>query len=257
MMPDDRANLVKELATATSTQTQVSNRSWLALITVSVLAVLPESQNPETPLPLGLGNVSTTWFHFVMFSLLVVLSIAFAAAHAQQVRAQRLSNFALDGLGEQPLSELRVHPRDLFDILRVPSVNRLAPIAQLFQGMDAFYGSGKRPPRWRKTLSIFYYLALKVASWLVYFGFPVVALWFSFDHIPWRDWRYWALVVAGAIATLPILHVFLVDVVYVAQVSRVIGVEHRRPADRRVQQTTCGRIEEVTAPDRPLGERKV
>jgi hypothetical protein len=236
-MADDRGTLVKELASAASTQTQVSNRSWLALIAVSVIAVLPRVQGSEFTLPLGLGPVSASWFHFVMFSLLVVLSIAFAAAHAQQVRAQRLANYALTELGDQPLNELKIHPRDLFDALRIPSVNRIAPIAQLLQGMDAFYGSETRPPNWRRRTSVVYYLALKTASWLVYFGFPLLALWLSFSRIPWQDWRYWGLFLAGAVATVPVVHVFVVDAAYVIQVSHIIGSADDSPSNTGLQPT--------------------
>jgi len=222
-MKDDRASLIKELAAAASVQTQVSNRSWVALIIVSVIAILPRAQAQDLPLPFGFGTVAATWFHFVMFSLLVVLAIAFAAGHAQQVRAQRLANYALGKLGDQLLAELQVHPRDLFDVLRLPSVNRIAPIAQLFQGLDAFYGMESRPPYWRRRASVVYYLALKSASWLVYFGLPLLALWLSFSRVPWPGWPQWVLLPAGIIATLPVIHVFLVDVICVLQVSRVIG----------------------------------
>ena len=247
-MTDDRATLIKELARAASVQTQVSNRSWLALISVFVVALLPRTQVAEFTLPFGLGPVSATWFHFVMFSLLVVLGIAFAAAQAQQVRAQLLANYALRELGEQPLSELHVHPRDLFDVLRVPSVNRLAPIAQLFQGREAFHSSEKRPPLWRRRVSVVYYLALKSASWLVYFGFPVLALWVSFLRIPWPDWRRWVLLSAGIIATLPVLQVFVVDIAYVLHVSKVIGGnEHLTSPDKGLQPTAPSRAEERRA----------
>jgi hypothetical protein len=222
-MADERADFIKELASAATVQTNVANRSWTALITVAVIAVLPRPQGTDIALPLGLGTVSALSFHFVMFALLTVLSIAFAAAHAQQVRAQRLAMKALVALGDEPISAGKTHPRDYFDMLRAPSVTRVAPLAQLFQGMDAFHGSDRRPPPWRKRVSVGYYLALKTVSWLVYFGFPAVALWISFSRMLPTTWQWWPFFFAGVVATLPILQVLLVDVGYVWEVSHIIG----------------------------------
>ena len=89
---DDRG-IVKELAAAVSTQAQVSNRIWLALMTVVVVAVLPRVSQVDggrkgVPLPLGLGDVDPVWFDALSFALLVILTIAFAAAHASK-RAPR------------------------------------------------------------------------------------------------------------------------------------------------------------------------
>src|SRR5579872_176477 len=94
VMPDgnDYA-LAKELASAVSTQAQVANRMWLALITVSLFAVLPHvpTKDGYLFLPFGLGEVNAIWFHTVVYSILLILAIAFSSAHAQQMRAQSLA----------------------------------------------------------------------------------------------------------------------------------------------------------------------
>ena len=208
---DDRGDLIKELASAVSLQTDVSNRSWLTLILVSVVALLPREQATEVSLPLGLGAVSAPWFHFVMFFLLVILGIGFAAAHAQQVRAERLAYDALKHLVDEPLSALRIRPRDLFEVLRIPSVNYIAPIAQQFRDPHKFDSSAPRPPSWRQPASKMYYVSLKVVSWFVYFGLPLLALWLSFARIPWLGPIHWLLFVAGAISTVPVVHMLLVE----------------------------------------------
>jgi hypothetical protein len=157
-----------------------------------------------------------------MFSLLVVLIMAFASAHAQQVRAQRLAQRALDELGESRVLA-GLHPRDLFDALRVPSVNRVAPLAQLLRGRDAFFGNVVKVPPWRNRISQVYYLFLKALSWIVYFGFPTVALWMTFGRIEATGWLGSMLFLAGFLATIPLVQVFLVDVTFVLYVRRVIA----------------------------------
>jgi len=239
-MTDDRASVVKELAGAVSAQAQVSNRSWIALITVAVIASLPRRQPAEMTLPFSLGTIDPNWFHFVMFALLVVLTIGFASAHAQQVRAQRLAQSALKNLGEDSVLGVGIHPRDFFDALRLPSVNRVAPLAQLFKGLDAFFGSPATVPKWRLRASAAYYLLLKAASWLVYFGFPAVALWLSFARIHVGGWRWWGLCAAGSVASLALLHVFVVDVWYVREVKGIIA-DSRRPHNRPLQPTSGAR----------------
>ncbi|HLG59760.1 MAG TPA: hypothetical protein VI485_30755 [Vicinamibacterales bacterium] len=221
-MATDSALVVKELAGAVSAQAQVANRSWLALIIVAIVASLPRAKSADTALPFGLGVVEPGSFHLVMFGLLAVLIIGFAAAHAQQVRAQRLAQRALKALTENAVLGGSIHARDLFDMLRLPGVNRVAPLAQLLKGQDAFYNSVTEVPTWRRNVSRWYYLLLKAASWLVYFLYPGVALWASFALIsaPW--WAWWPSLAAGLVSTAALLHVFVVDFRYVMEVQEII-----------------------------------
>jgi hypothetical protein len=237
-MADERADRIKDLAAATTVQTEVANRAWTTLMTVAVLAVLPRPQVAEIALPLGLGTVPPVSFHLAMFSMLAVLIIAFSAAHAQQVRAQRLAMNALAALGNESISESKIHPRDYFDMLRSPSLTRVAPLAQLFQGVDAFYGSSRRPPSWRRRISVPYYVALKIVSWVVYFGFPTAALWLSFVRMqPAAPW-WWPLCIVGVVSTMPLVHVLLVDVSYVSEVAGVIASnDPGKPPNQRLQPT--------------------
>lgn len=222
-MSDSNVEVVRELAGAVSAQAQVANRSWFALIAVAVVSSLPRTQVADIALPFGFGVVEPGSFHLVMFGLLTVLMIAFASAHAQQVRAQRLAQSALDSLKVDALLGLKIHPRDLFDMLRLPSVNRVAPLAQLLKGQDAFFGRTKAVPAWRRTASRWYYLLLKAASWLVYFGYPAFALWRSFAGMIAPSWAWWLAGGAGVIASVALLHVFIVDVRYVVEVQKAVA----------------------------------
>jgi len=118
MSDDNNHKLVKELATAVSTQAQVANRMWLALMTVALFAVLPHvpTKSGNLSLPFSLGEVNAMWFHRVVFAILVVLAVAFASAHAQQIRSQTLAQ----GSFSASLSRVggHIHPREFFDMLR-------------------------------------------------------------------------------------------------------------------------------------------
>ena len=76
----ERRELVKELANAVSTQANVANRAWLAMMTVALFAVLPRvpAKGGNVSLPFNLGEVDPVRFHAVALSIFVVLVITFA-----------------------------------------------------------------------------------------------------------------------------------------------------------------------------------
>jgi hypothetical protein len=80
----------KTFADAVSTQAQVANRSWFAMMTVALFAVLPREVGPLNTfnLPFGLGAVPVASFYLFVYPLMVILIIAFSSAHAQQITAQ-------------------------------------------------------------------------------------------------------------------------------------------------------------------------
>ena len=205
---EDARKLVKEVAEAFSTQVQVANRSWIALVTVALVAVVPRDR---PSLPFGLGEVSASSFHTVVFFVLVTLTVSFATAHAQGVRADRLGQSIVDSLAKtfQPGD---IHPRDLFDMWRKPTLNRVAPLAQLFQGEHQFHSSvGKCSPK-RRFFSTTYYAFLKAGSWLVYFGLPLWALGRSFLNVLAAGGVPRSIVYsAGLFAAVPLVHIALAD----------------------------------------------
>jgi hypothetical protein len=125
-------------------------------------------------------------------------------------------------------SSIELHPRDLYDVLRTPSVNRVAPIAQLFRNLDDSYSFPPSTGIPRRLGAAIYYVLLKLASWLVFFGFPIIALWNSFSKIGPTGPLFWLLVWLGVIATVPMLHVWLVDAYGAVSVIKVIS-KSRKP----------------------------
>jgi hypothetical protein len=174
MSDDSNLELAKELASAFSTQAQVANRMWLVLMTVSLFAVLPPvPKNGNLSLPFGLPEVNAKGFHTIVYFSLVILAIAFASAHAQQMRAQKL---AIDLLPESPPIEKQIHPREFFNMLRTPSFNRIAPLAQLLRGKYQYYKTKRDCPTWLRRSTVVYYALLKLTSLAVYFWLPFWAM---------------------------------------------------------------------------------
>ena len=172
----DRRDLVKDLADAVSTQAEVANRTWLALITVAIFALIPHVSLKDISLPFSLGDVSPSWFQGVVFSLLVVLAIAFASAHSQQVRAQQLAQAVISSLGSTLGPMCDIHPRDYFDMLRKPSLSRIASLAQSLRGKYQFFTTATGLPVWWLRLTVAFYALWKIIVMAIYFVFPIVAL---------------------------------------------------------------------------------
>jgi hypothetical protein len=181
-------------------------------------------------LPWNIGEVDGTWFHAIAFFILVVLCIFFAAAHAQQIRAQRLAHAVVDSLIANQSSDDIVHPRELFDMLRMPSLNRIAPLAQLLRGKYQFYSSAEKCPEWLRVISVGYYGVIKLVSFLVFFCLPVWALWRAYSMVLLTGWWRVAVITGGCVAGITLVQVLLTDGSYTAA---VLGHLWRKPASRK------------------------
>jgi hypothetical protein len=219
--------MIKELAAAGSSQSNVSNKIWIGLMTAVVVAVLPRvstsGQCTVLALPLGLGNIDPKWFDPILFLILVVLTIAFSAAHAQQVRAQKLAQSFLKSISHQPSSFAGIYPRDLYDVFRLPSLNRVAPLAQSVRGKYQFYPHSRQCPRWLRWGSTVYYVLLKLMAMAVYFCLPAVALWLSYTRANPSGFLRWSLLAIGAVALIALIQGLFEDILYSAGVARVIS----------------------------------
>jgi hypothetical protein len=232
--------IVNELAAAVSTQAQVSNRIWLALMTVVVVAVLPrvspvDGGRKEVSLPLGLGGVDPVWFDALSFALLVILTIAFAAAHAQQTRAQTLAQRRVDSLAGDWDANAKghpgeIHPRELFDMLRLPSVNRVAPLAQSLRRPYQFYATTDRCPGWLRIMSTTYYGLVKLTSLIVYLGLPAWAHCDVYSRLTLNRAASLIAALGGILALLTLVQMLLTDAWYSLKVLRLIGACRRPPS---------------------------
>lgn len=212
MTESERRSLTTDFAEAVSTQAKVANRAWLSLVTVALFAVLPRvpASDGNISLPWNIGEVSPAWFHTIAFFILAVLAIFFAAAHAQQIRAQILAQGVIEWLIHQKPSEV-VHPRELFDMLRTPSLSRVSPLAQLLRGKYQFYSSGGDCPTWLRLLSVGYYVSPKLVSYIVFFLLPVWALWRAYTVAVFPGWWRVPFIASLLVAETSLLQVFVID----------------------------------------------
>lgn len=222
---------VKNLAEAVSTQARVANRAWIAMMGVALVALLPRvpRNGGDVNLPLGLGVVESDSYAVIAFLMLSILVIAFATAHAQQMRAQTLAQRAIDGLDATLPAGWGVHPRELFDMCRMPSVNRVAPLAQLVRGAYQFHERHDECPKWRRMLSVAYYVSLKGVASMVFFLVPAAALWRTHHlAVAVGDGPLALSIVmatSGLIAATALLHVAIVDTGYVVKIVRFLWTE--------------------------------
>jgi hypothetical protein len=220
----DYRSIVKELAGAVSVQARIANRAWLALMSVAFFAVLPHKpeKSGNLSLPFNLGEVNPVWFHAIVFSILVVLAIAFASAHAQQMRAQKLAQVAVDSLVASHSREDHVHPRELFDMLRTPSFNRVAPLAQLLRGKYQFYETGRHCPTWLLLGTNAFYALLKLTSLLVYFGLPFWAMWQAYANvlIAKSDFITWGARAGGLLSGSALILVLVAEIWYASGILK-------------------------------------
>jgi hypothetical protein len=216
--------ILNEFATAVSTQAQVTNRIWLGLVTVALLALLPRESTAadQVTLPFNLGKANAHTFSVIVFLLLVVLTIAFSSAYAQQFRAQRLTHSFIKSIPLGNTDHGGAHSREWFDMIRVPTFNRVAPLAQLTQGPFQFYKKAKDCPDWLRFLSTAYYLMLKLPAMFVYFGLPGFALLGAYRKLEIAGSLSWVFLFAGVFAFITLIEVALTDIVSLRDVLPII-----------------------------------
>jgi hypothetical protein len=210
--------VIEKLAKAVSTQAEVANRIWLGLVTVAIVGLLPKTPSAGFPgdvdLPFGLGHVVEASFHLIVFLMIVVFGIAFSAAHAQQIRAQTLAQDFISTLPNHATGTLGMHPRELFDLLRLPSLNRVAPLAQLLRGRSQFYRSRASCPAWLRIVTTLYYIPLKLTSMVVFFGLPAFSLYHSYKLTQVAGYLWWFMIIGGLLAASALFLIRFVELLY-------------------------------------------
>lgn len=207
-------SIVRDLADAVSIQAQVTNRLWIATMTVAIIGVRPPPRptipcpgTPATPalidLPFGLGAAEPAWFYGMTFAMLAILIVAFCSAHAQQLRAYGLSVSKVDSLPKQSEKNGEVTLRDLFDLYQSPSIVRIAPLSQVLLRFGE---------KWRKPGVIFYSVLKPVAA-IVYFMLPSVALFTIASHLHPTGICWLPVILAGLLASIAVLLVFTIEMI--------------------------------------------
>lgn len=222
MTNGERVAVLKDLAEACSIQAKIENRIWLGAIAAAFVVLLPHQQaavpggDAVAQLPFGLGEAPAPVIYPLAFAILAIFVVALAAAHAQHVRADKLAHELIDHMSDDSASlPGGVRPRDFFDLLREPSLTRVAPLAQWLRGRWQFEAERAPCPLWRRIASTGLYVALKLVVLLVLFATPGVALHLGYQQVIAsgisRGWL-WLLGAAGIIAAISLLLVTVADV---------------------------------------------
>jgi len=167
----------------------MSNLMWIGAIVAAFVVLLPqvppEGGTPATAeLPFSLGSGPAPVVYPLAFAILAILIVALAAAHTQHIRADKLAHSVIDTMNRILLVDgIELLPRDLFDMLRQPSLTRVAPLAQWVRGRWQFEGETTPCPLWRRVMSIGLYVVLKVVVLLVLFAAPGVALFVGYGQV--------------------------------------------------------------------------
>lgn len=216
--------VVKTLAGAVSGATRVQNRYWMALIVVSLYVLIPRSplssaETVKVSLPFGLGDVAHSWFFATSTLILGVLLIVFCAAQVHLVRVLEFTHEILKTRRSAHLAQSKFDERDMLSALLLPSLSRVAPLAQVIKGKHRFFHNKSDCPQWRLILSGALYVIWKGIAVGVWLAVPALALrsaWLGYRHSPLPAtavdiWEYlpfamWPLFLCSALAWLIALY---------------------------------------------------
>ena len=214
--PMDMLTLVKEVASAASTQARIANRYWLAMVGFGLISLAPRPNGEvivgeSLSLP-WIGKLDPGSYFLMAFIIFSLLAIAFASAHGQQIRADRLAHRILAKVAcSNGGTIMGTHPKDLYDAMRRPSLIRVSPLPQLLQGRVQFFEDRFPLPRLRNRLTAGYYIGLKAISILIYIGLPIVGLGMMYCEFHSRTSGYgWFAVgiILGVSAAVSLIVVF-------------------------------------------------
>jgi hypothetical protein len=230
-------NFFVHLTNGFSTQTKVATRFWTILALVSLLAVMPNHITNErtgetkVKMPFSIGEVERSDFYPFATLFISILIIGFGSANFQAVRSRRLIQRAIEALNGDLAFPGNIHLQDIFDAIASPSINRIAPLAQILQGKFQFYPESKNCPKTRTLLSTIYYFLLKAVTILVMYIFPAYALINSFvlgELFDWnaRPWKihiifFWFI---SLMALLILFQLFISDIFFIKRaLKRIAG----------------------------------
>jgi len=174
---DSLPEFLIQLIQGYSTQTRIASRIWIALSLASIFAIIPS----KVKMPYGLNDVPASDFYPFGAALISILIVSYGSVHIQGVRVRKLIERTLNGLREHVHLPGNIDPQDALDSIISPSANRLAPIAQFLQGKFQFFPESRECSRFLLSLSIIFYILLKLLNFIVMFGLPGYALFYSFE----------------------------------------------------------------------------
>jgi hypothetical protein len=209
-----------------STFNKVYIKFWTTLAIFSIIIIIPTlTEQGKITLPFDIGEFNKEDFYPLGFIIISLLIICFGAAFSQSFRTSKLLYIALEDLKKDFIFNGKIYLQDIVDSLIYPSLSRVAPLAQLSQGKYQFYPQSADIPRYRKVISMIYYIILKTIVITVMHFLPAWALILAFirgiyykisNHIlNIPVFAYWIL---GITALIILLQLFLEDLYFMRKV---------------------------------------
>lgn len=220
--------LIKDLSEGYSAQSQTANRFWVLLIVASIVTLTGRAEKDSglIELPFTLGKVSIIDFYSIMIILISVLSIAFASAMIQAIRARKLIQNVIDSIPELNRYIGGIHIQDIVDVTLKPTFNRVAPIAQYLHGKDQFFDGKKKPGT--KIVAVVVYTFLKVITFIFIYLIPFYSINKGLTAINSESagtsfiFPKFLLIILIALAILSSLILFFGDLKYLVRVNNRI-----------------------------------
>jgi hypothetical protein len=164
-----------------STYNKASIRYWTALAVISIIIIIPtETANGSITLPFEIGSFKKADFYPLGLIFLSLLVICFGAAFSQTFRTANLLYKSVNDLKNKYVVSEKIHLQDIIDGMIYPSLTRVAPLAQLLQGEFQFFPEVEKISKFRKRLSLSYYVLLKGIAVSVMYFLPAFALYEAF-----------------------------------------------------------------------------
>lgn len=221
-MSDDIPQLIKDMADALTSATEIQNRYWIAVAVTSLFVVVPQSSADSLlELPFGLPVVDGRWFGLLGVLVLSALLTAFASSEARLVRIQNLFFTVLENRRRHGHSIAGHDERDFLDAMRKPGLGTVAPLAHVVRGRFQFFRDADACPRKSLAASKSLYVFFKLPAMVVWIALPAAGLFFAMRRFlinglpeglpPAVAWLTWLL---AAVAALSMLFVTWLEVHY-------------------------------------------
>jgi len=203
-----------------SSYVKISTNFWLVIATFSIITVSPtKTEETKIEMPFDLGKFDVINFYPFTFVVLSLLIICYGSTLSQAIRGRMLIQRAVDDLKKQKENKDKIDLQDIIDVLNYPTLNRVAPLAQILQGKNQFFTESHNVSKKNRALVGIYYLFLKLVITLIMYSFPGYALSLSF----WRSNLYesgiWTIPsiffwVLGMVSFFILLQLFIEELKY-------------------------------------------
>jgi len=222
----DIPDFLVKLVEGCSTYNKVSTNFWLAIALFSIISLSPTKTDTGTiKMPFDLGEFSQTDFYPLTFLIISLLIICFGSTFSQAMRTRKLIQRTIDDIKDEQIFKGNIYLQDIIDAIIHPSLNRVAPLAQILQGENQFFPEALKRSRNQKIRLSVYYILLKSITWIVLYFFPAYSLIISFSRsnlfkdVTWHIPPFFFYIV-GLFAIFILSQLFISDILFAKNVIR-------------------------------------